>query len=196
MRYDFACPITLMPCEVSSADDLPILDAFHEMATTLGVSKDMLAWRAIEEFVAPECPGFLLIHKIDAAGKVNGIEIREFIIRKDHTFYRYKKGDAKCRNRAMENAKAMADYETATFGLGKTTFTELSVGVQKDVLEAPAPPLPTKCDPIRKKYEKLFNNIEHPKGLDSGDIMSQDEIEILLEGFLLGQRMQCQAGMK
>jgi len=148
----------------------------------------------------PDCPGFLLIHKTDATGKVTGIEIREVIIRKNHTFYRYKKGDTKSRNRAMNKAKAAADDETITSGLEQFSLFELPGRDVADVFsteeQAFSPPSTT-GNKILRKLEYIFDIFwENRKAKESADIMCQYEIEILLEGVRLGQRMQSQAGMK
>ena len=145
-----------------------------------------------------DCPGFLLIHKTDATGKVTGIEIREIIIRQDRTFYRYKKGCAKSRNRAMDKAKAAADYETFTFGLGETTFTELSGRNIEDIFMSSeeasmfsSTTPPTIGEKILRKVEDIFDILwEDRRAKRSQDIMCQREIEILLEGFRLGQKSQ------
>jgi len=149
---------------------------------------------------SPDCPGFLLIHKTDAVGKVTGIEIREIIVRKGRTFYRYKKGNAKSRNRAMNKAKAAADDETVTSGLEQFSLFELPGRDVKDVFpieeQAFSPPSTT-GNKILRELRGIFDILwKNRRARESADIMCQDEIEILLEGVRLGQRMQSQAGMK
>ena len=147
-----------------------------------------------------DCPGFLLIHKTDATGKVTGIEIREMIIRKRCNFYRYKKGNAESRSRAMNKAKAAADEETVMSGLKQFSLFELPGRDVKDVFpteERSFFPPSTTGSKILRKLENIFDILwENRKGKRFADIMCQDEIEILLEGVRLGQRMQSQAGMK
>ena len=147
-----------------------------------------------------DCPGFLLIHKTDATGQVTGIEIREIIIRKNHTFYLYKKGDAESRSRAMDKAKAAADYETATFGLEPFTLSELpgSDVEETSLFTEKALSRPSKTgDKILRTVKNIFDILwEDRRARQSADVMCQYEIEILLEGVRLGQKMQCQAGMK
>ena len=150
---------------------------------------------------SPDCPGFLLIHKTDATGKVTGIEIREVIIRKNHTFYRYKKGDTKSRNRAMNKAKATADDETITSGLEQFFLFELP---GRDVANVFSTEEQSVFFPPSTTGNKILSKLRDIRDLLwkdrraklSADIMCQDEIEILLEGVRLGQRMQSQAGMK
>ena len=138
-----------------------------------------------------DCPGFLLIHKTDATGRVIGIEIREVIIRKNRNFYRYKKGDAESRSRARDKAKAAAD-NIHLEGLEPFTLIELP---NRDV-EAFSPP-PTTGEKILSKVESIFDILWKDRRVkQSAEIMCQEEIELLLEGVRLGQRMQCQAGMK
>jgi hypothetical protein len=163
------------------------------MTTT---SKNEVKARGNQEFVAPDCPGFLLIHKVNATGTVTDIEIREIIIRNDRTFYPYTKDDAESRNRAKDKARTAADYETATYGLDKITFTELS-GCDIEVAYSPTlgefllgPPhsLTTGEKILRKLGDILDILWENRKARKSQDIMCQNEVELLLEGFRLGQK--------
>jgi len=147
---------------------------------------------------SPDCPGFLLIHKTDAVGKVTGIEIREVMIRKNSNFYRYKKGDAESRSRAMDKAKAAADNIDQE-GLEPFTLTEFPGSDVKSVFsngQTFSSPLTT-GDKILRTVENIFDILwKDRRAKQSEDIMCQDEIEILLEGVRLGQRMLSQARMK
>ena len=155
---------------------------------------------AKKEVVTPDCSGFLLIHKTDAAGKVIGIEIREVVIRKDRTFFRYKKGDAKSRNRAKNKAKTAADDETITSGLKQFSLFELPGRNVKDVLpiiEQSLSPPSTMGNKILYKLGNIHDLLwEDRRARQSEDMMCQSEIELLLEGVRLGQKMQSQTGMK
>ena len=146
-----------------SASKQPLVDEFDKIAIKLGVNRATLLWHYIEACVATggpkavkvtgtvrsgigvgSSPGFWLIRKTDASGKVIGINVTEVVIRtaaNGHTFYRYRKGDSKGRTRMLNSVKLAADTEAKAFGLGKFSVSELS-GADLEAALTPATETP------------------------------------------------------
>ena len=105
---------------------------------------------------------------------------------------------------AKENMKRIQNVpnnplKTADAGLSEAEIDELEI---EDMLANMMTPI--KIPDSNQDSPSVFcNRLEfcnefyrHRRALQLADIMSQDEIELLLEGVRLGQKMQCQAGMK
>lgn len=115
-----------------------LINKFDEIATKSGVDRATLLWRCIEDaifdwqtaetIITNAHVGFWLSHAPDAAGKATAISVTEVLDRSEgngRTFYRYKKGDAKSRQRAMSAAKQDGDYYAKAFGFGNFNYKEL-----------------------------------------------------------------------
>ena len=134
---------------------LPIVNRLDEIASGLRTSRNTLIWHLIEACCQEggpneirvtgigSGPGFWIIHKTDDSGKLVAVEVREVVARSQiegFTFYRYKKGDSKVRERAMRAAKNAADTQAKLVGLAKSgiTITELSGADLQAVLSSPS----------------------------------------------------------
>jgi len=109
----------------------PIKTKLEKLAETLGCRVSDLVWHALTTMLksppktAPEgssqvigtSAGFWILHKRNASTKrVASISIQEVLKRSEvkketHTFFRYKKDDAKSRVRALKQAKRAAEYD-------------------------------------------------------------------------------------
>ncbi len=109
----------------------PVKQKLEKLAETLGCRVSDLVWHALNTMLkappktAPEgssqvigtSAGFWILHKRHATTKrVVSIGIQEVLKRSEvkketHTFFRYKKGDAKSRTRALKQAKRAAEYD-------------------------------------------------------------------------------------
>ena len=109
----------------------PVKAKLEKLSETLGCRVSDLVWHALTSMlkdppkIAPEgsspvigtSAGFWVIHKRNAANKrVMAIAIQEVnkrseVTKETHTFFRFKKGDTKSRNRALKQAKRAAEYD-------------------------------------------------------------------------------------
>ena len=107
----------------------------EKLSEKLGCRLSDLVWHSLTTMLknppktAPEgsspvigtSAGFWIVHKRHAASKkVTDITIQEVTKRseiKGHTFFRYKKGDAKSRGRAVKQAKRAAEYDADLAGV-------------------------------------------------------------------------------
>ena len=126
-----------------SASKAHLIGEFDKLATTIGTTRGILLWHAIEHTLAHppkepkvtgtvrtggSSPGFWLIRRTDDKGKVVGIELREVLVRSaanGQNFYRYKKGDKKGRDRLLDACRLTAAEETKAFSLKDFEFKPL-----------------------------------------------------------------------
>ena len=143
-----------------SASKAHLIGEFDKLAATIGTTRGILLWHAIEHTLAHpprepkvtgtvrtggSSPGFWLVRKTDDKGKVVGIELREVLARSaanGQTFRRYKKGDKKGRDRLLEACRLTAAEEAKAFSL-RDFETNLLDGKELDAALAPRPAPPT-----------------------------------------------------
>ena len=142
-----------------SASKAHLISAFDKLAATIGTTRGILLWHAIEHTLAHppkepkvtgtvrtggSSPGFWLIRETDDKGKVVGIELREVLVRSaanGQHFRRYRKGDKKGRDRLLEACRLTAAEEAKAFSL-KDFEVKLLDGKELEAALAshPAPP--------------------------------------------------------
>ena len=139
-----------------SASRQRLISQFDEIATKLGGTRTQLIWHYIENAIATggpkeikvtdtvrsgagSSPGFWMTCELAADGSLKGVCVKEVKARSAATgdsFFRYKKGDKKGRDRTLLNVKRTADFEAKKAKISKVSVVELSGA---DLQEAMAP---------------------------------------------------------
>jgi hypothetical protein len=133
-----------------------------ELADKLGCRITDLVWHSIEQVLEkPPAPGtiksgsapragkargFWVVHALDEAGRLKGVSVQEVAQRANASgalFVRYSAGDAKSRNRSLNQAKKSALYDGALAGV-KVAEATLKVTELPDKEGKAAPKTPPK----------------------------------------------------
>ena len=140
-----------------SAGRQRIIEKFDAIATKLGGTRTQLIWHYIENAIATggpkeikvtdtvrsgvgSSPGFWMTYELAADGSLKGVSVKEVKARSVTTgdsFFRYKKGDKKGRDRTLLKVKQAADFEAKKAKINKVSVTELSGADLQEVLASP-----------------------------------------------------------
>ena len=136
----------------------PLIDKFDDIATKLDGTRTQLLWHLIENAVTTggpkeikvsgtvrsgvgSAPGFWMTYELAEDGSLKGVSVEEVKARSVATgdsFFRYKRGDKKGRDRMLLNVKRAADFEAKKAKITKISVTELTGADLQETL-TPAP---------------------------------------------------------